>query len=101
MGLFGKKKVSEAPAGNRAVTLNDGVTYMVAATVDCLGDNCPRPQLMTKKAVGELGAGGVVEIVLDNPTSVEALPPMCPQMAATHLATIKEARAWKVYIRKD
>jgi len=101
MGLFGKKKESEAPAGNRAVTLNDGVTYMVAATVDCLGDNCPRPQLMTKKAVGGLGAGGVVEIVLDNPTSVEALPPMCPQMAATHLATIKEARAWKVYIRKD
>ena len=56
---------------------------------------------MTKKAVGGLGAGGVVEVVLDNPTSVEALPPMCPEMAATHLATVKEARAWKVYIRKN
>jgi tRNA 2-thiouridine synthesizing protein A len=43
----------------------------------------------------------VAEIILDNPTSVEALPPMCPEMAATHLATIKEARAWKVYIRKN
>ncbi|MEJ2379368.1 MAG: hypothetical protein P8Y71_29600 [Pseudolabrys sp.] len=55
--------------------------------------------LFSKK--GAVGAGGVVEIVLDNPTSVEALPPMCPEMAATHLATIKEARAWKVYIRKN
>ena len=101
MGLFSKKKESEAPAGGHSVTLNDGVTYIVTTTVDCLGDNCPRPQLLTKKAVGGLGAGGVVEVVLDNPTSVEALPPMCPEMAATHLATVKEARAWKVYIRKN
>ena len=101
MGLFSKKKEAEAPSNGHTVTLSDGVTYMVAKTVDCLGDNCPRPQLMTKKAVSGLGAGGVVEIVLDNPTSVEALPPMCPEMAATHLTTIKEARAWKVYIRKN
>ncbi len=101
MGLFGKKKESEAAENGHSVTLNDGATYIVAKTVDCLGDNCPRPQLMTKKAVGLVGAGNVVEIVLDNPTSVEALPPMCPEMAATHLATIKEARAWKVYIRKN
>lgn len=101
MGLFSKKKEPDAPANGHAVTLDDGVTYTVAKTVDCLGDNCPRPQLLTKKAVGALGTGGVVEIILDNPTSVEALPPMCPEMAATHLATIKEARAWKVYIRKD
>lgn len=100
MGLFSKKKETEAPANGHSVTLND-VNYIVAKTVDCLGDNCPRPQLMTKKAVGAVGAGGVVEIVIDNPTSVEALPPMCPEMAATHLATIKEARAWKVYIRKN
>ena len=101
MGLFSKKKEAEAPANGHSVTLKDGVTYIVTTTVDCLGDNCPRPQLMTKKAVGGLGAGGVVEVVLDNPTSVEALPPMCPEMAATHLETVKEARAWKVYIRKN
>lgn len=100
MGLFGKKKDDAAKAPRNSVTL-DGVAYMVAETVDCIGDSCPRPQLMTKKAVGAQPAGGVVEILVDNPTSVEALPPMCPGMDSTHLATLKEPRCWKVYIRKD
>lgn len=101
MGLFSKKKTAEAPADGFAVTLRGGVTYKVVKTVDCIGDSCPRPQLMTKKAVNELSAGDVVEVILDNPTSVEALPPMCRELAATHLETIKDARCWKVYIRKD
>ena len=73
----------------------------LAQIVDCIGDSCPRPQLMTKKAVGQLGAGEVVQVLVDNPTSVEALPPMCPEMDATHLETVTEGRCWKVYIRKD
>lgn len=101
MGMFSKKKESEAPANGHAVTLNDGITYRIAQTVDCIGDSCPRPQLMTKKAVSALGEGGVVEVLVDNPTSMEALPPMCAELAATHLATLKEARGWKVYIRKN
>jgi len=101
MGIFGKKKTAEAPANGFAVTLGDGITYKIARTVDCLGDSCPRPQLMTKKAVREVNSGDVVEVVLDNPTSVEALPPMCGELVATHLETVKDARCWKVYIRKD
>ncbi|HVZ52700.1 MAG TPA: sulfurtransferase TusA family protein [Pseudolabrys sp.] len=101
MGLFSKKTTAEAAASGFAVTLGDGHTYKVAQTVDCIGDSCPRPQLMTKKAMRDLHSGDVVEVVLDNPTSVEALPPMCGEMAATHLETIKDARCWKVYIRKD
>ena len=101
MGLFSKKKTTAAPADSFAVTLRDGVTYRIAKTVDCIGDSCPRPQLMTKEAVREMNSGDVVEVMLDNPTSVEALPPMCGEMAAKHLDTIKDARCWKVYIRKD
>jgi tRNA 2-thiouridine synthesizing protein A len=100
MGLFGRKQAAEADASNLTVIL-DGKTYKVSQIVDCIGDSCPRPQLLTKKAVGALGVGDVVEVLVDNPTSVEALPPMCDQMGATHLATVKEPRAWKVYIRKD
>ncbi len=101
MGLFGRKDATATNAGRPAVTLSDGVTYPISQTVDCIGNSCPRPQLATKKAVSRLGVGDVVEVLVDNPTSVEALPPMCDQMAATHLETVKEARAWKVYIRKD
>lgn len=101
MGLFGsKKKVEEAGAGGEA-RLSDGTTVQVARRVDCRGDSCPRPQLMTKKAVGEVAAGGLVEVLVDNPSSVEALPPMCNELNATHVETIKDPACWRVYIRKD
>lgn len=101
MGLFGsKKKVEEAGAGGEA-RLSDGTTVQVARRVDCRGDSCPRPQLMTKKAVSEVAPGGVVEVLVDNPSSVEALPPMCDELNATHLETIKDPACWRVYIQKD
>lgn len=101
MGLFGtKKKVEEGPAGGEAV-LGDGRRVAIARRVDCRGDSCPRPQLMTKKAVGEVAAGGLVEVLVDNPSSVEALPPMCNELNATHVETIKDPACWRVYIRKD
>ena len=100
MGLFGKKK-AEACADAGSVTLSDGSEIELAKVVDCIGDSCPRPQLMTKKAVSQIGTGEVIEVLLDNPTSVEALPPMCDELNATHLETAQGDRCWKVYIRKD
>ena len=101
MGLFGsKKKLDEAAAGGEAV-LGGGRKVQVARRVDCRGDSCPRPQLMTKKAVGEIAPGGLVEVLVDNPSSVEALPPMCDELNATHVETIKDPACWRVYIRKD
>lgn len=102
MGLFGSKKSKEeAGAAGGVVTLGDGATYRVARRVDCLGDSCPRPQLMTKKTIAEVGVGEVIEVLVDNPSSVEALPPMCDELGATHLETRKAPHCWQVYIRKD
>ena len=101
MGLFGsKKKVEETSTGGEAV-LSDGSRVQVARKVDCRGDSCPRPQLMTKKAVSEVGPGAVVEVMVDNPSSVEALPPMCNELNATHMETIKDPNCWRIYIKKD
>ena len=100
MGLFGSRKNNSATAAGD-VTLGNGNTYAIANAVDCLGDSCPRPQLMTKKAVSGAATGEVVEISVDNPTSMEALPPMCPVLGATHLETVADAKGWKVYIQKD
>ena len=102
MGLFGKKKkAADAGASPGKATLSSGEVISIARSIDCIGDSCPRPQLMTKKAVGEIASGGVVEVLVDNPSSVEALPPMCNEMGAVHLETVQEPRCWKVYIRKD
>lgn len=101
MGLFGtKKKVEEVIAGGEAV-LADGTRIGIARRVDCLGVSCPRPQLMTKKAINDVAIGDIIEVLADNPSSVEALPPLCDELDATHLETVKAANCWHIYIRKD
>jgi tRNA 2-thiouridine synthesizing protein A len=102
MGLFGaKRKEPAGPAGGGEAKLSDGTVVRIARQVNCIGDSCPRPQLMTRKAIGEAAPHDVVEVLVDNPSSVEALPPMCYELDATHLETMKGDHCWRVYIRKD
>ena len=101
MGLFGKKKQQPDSSEPKEVTLGSGVTVKIAKSVNCLGDSCPRPQLMTKKAVNEIGPDDVIEVIVDNPSSMEAIPPMCHEINCTHLETVKGDRGWNLYIRKD
>ncbi|MBX2886603.1 MAG: sulfurtransferase TusA family protein [Granulosicoccus sp.] len=102
MGLFkSRDKKSDTAQSATSVTLSDGQTYNIANAVDCLGDSCPRPQLMTKKAMKEANSGEVVEVSVDNPTSMEALPPMCDGLGASHLETVSGDRGWQVYIQKN
>jgi tRNA 2-thiouridine synthesizing protein A len=101
MGLFGKKRAEDCGSSSGTATLSDGTSIRLAAVVDCIGDSCPRPQLMTKKAVGKIAPGEIIEVMVDNPSSMEALPPMCDELDATHLETIQSPRCWKIYIRKD
>lgn len=101
MGLFGAKKKTDEIKGGGEVVLGDGTKVTIARQVDCLGVSCPRPQLMTKKAIGEVAIGEVIEVLADNPSSVEALPPMCDELDASHLETVKAPNCWRIYIRKD
>lgn len=101
MGLFSKKEKPKADNEQSSATLTDGTQVTIATRVDCLGDSCPRPQLMTKKALGAASANDIIEVVIDNPTSMEALPPMCPQLSSTHLETVAVDNGWHVYIQKN
>lgn len=73
----------------------------VVRAVDCLGALCPRPQLLTMKVLGEVGAGGVVEVVLDNATAVEGFPALAQTLGCAHLGTVREPGCWRVYLRKS
>jgi len=102
MGLFGKSTKAAADGGAPAtVTLEDGRTVELAQVVDCLGDSCPRPQLMTKKTISKLGAGDIVEVKIDNPTSMESVVAMIPDLGGTHLGTLKGNRGWSVIIQRN
>lgn len=101
MGLFTKRPQAATDGGAaRDALLPDGTRVVVKRTVDCMGDSCPRPQLMTKKALAAATPGDVIEVLIDNPTSMEAIPPMMPVLGSTHLATVRAERCWRVFVRK-
>ena len=105
MGLFGRKSATPETAPEAAslgsVTLEDGCTYTISRVVDVLGDSCPRPQLMTKKALNEAASGAVIEVKVDNPTSMEAIPTVMAAVNGTYLGTLKANRYWRVFVRKN
>jgi len=98
---FGKKEkeIKSSPTGE--VTLENGSVVPIAQSVDCIGDSCPRPQLMTKKALSSAGSGDVIEVLVDNSSSMEAIPPMLNGLGAMLLESRKSDRRWEIYIRKN
>ena len=72
----------------------------VDRTINCIGDGCPKPQLLTLKALNTVEEGGVVELISDNPTAVETIPSMMLSAYGTHLATVRRDGCWKVYVRR-
>jgi len=103
MGLFGKKKERDAveAAPPASITLDDGSSITPVQVIDCIGDSCPRPQLMTKKAVDKASSGDVIEVRVDNSTSMEAIPPMMPGLNSRHLGTVKSGQYWSVLVSKN
>jgi len=89
LGLFSRKTKKEdfQQVNLPEITLSNGVLHQFEQQVDCTGSSCPRPQMMTKKAVNVAQTNDVVEIIVDNLSSMEAVPPMRPQIWATHLET--------------
>jgi len=72
----------------------------VARTLDCLGAACPRPQLLTMKVMEQLHEGEVIELLSDNPATVETLPALMFAVGGTHMATVKGVDHWRVYMCK-
>ncbi len=45
--------------------------------LDVQGYVCPHPQIYTKKALEKLKTGDTLQLVFDNPSSVESISAMC------------------------
>ncbi len=68
-------------------------TYML----DVCGYVCPHPQIYAKKSLEKMNEGDVVEIVLDNPSSVETIVQMCDQVG--HEVLDKKSEGGKIYMK--
>jgi tRNA 2-thiouridine synthesizing protein A len=85
---------------NRSVTLDGYGPLQVHVLIDCLGAVCPRPQLLTMRALDHMSDGEVLELLVDNPGSVEAIPAMGMTLGSMHLITVRDDDCWHIYVRK-
>lgn len=97
--IWQDRKVSITEA-KRQIELPGQGAVMVARSVDCMGAVCPRPQLLTMKMIDELNEGDVIEVISDNPSSVETIPSLAMVLCSSHLATVRDQEGWRIYIRK-
>ncbi|MCL4184232.1 MAG: sulfurtransferase TusA family protein [Burkholderiaceae bacterium] len=84
----------------RKVDLPGRGEVAVVRSIDCVGEMCPRPQLLTVKVIGEVGEGEVIELLTDNAAAVEGFPALAMKLNCAHLATIREPGYWRMYLRR-
>lgn len=94
-------ELERARAGGETIELPGYGQIRIALSINVVGDTCLRTNLVTKRAVAYSSAGDVIEIITDNPSSMETIPFMAPNYNFTHLATLHDERCWRLYIRKD
>lgn len=83
------------------VELPWGEVVQVSHTADCMGAACPRPQLVTMRMLETMKKGDVLELVSDNPTTVETIPALAMVLCSRHLATLHTDIGWHIYLRKE
>jgi TusA-related sulfurtransferase len=69
-------------------------------TVDASGRLCPFPIVETAKAVKALSDGGVLLVIATDPGIATDMPMWCKATRNEHIATFREGRSWKSYVRK-
>ncbi len=65
--------------------------------LDVCGYVCPHPQIYAKKSLEKMNEGDVVEIILDNPSSVETITQMCDQVG--HDVLDKKTEGGKIFMK--
>ncbi len=108
INLFRKKKDSSAMKRHRVCTdvvesveLPGHGVVEVRCRVACEGQGCPKPQLLTLKALNESPEGSVVEVITDNLSAVETIPSMMDIYEGRHLGTIRNEDHWRIYVRRE
>lgn len=97
--LIGRRRSPAVPVSRR-VDLPGRGAVAVVRSIDCVGEMCPRPQLLTVKVMGEVREGEVIEVLTDNAAAVEGFPALAMKLNCEHLVTIREPGCWRIYLRR-
>ena len=80
--------------------MSDFQPPVAARTIDTSGTLCPRPIVETARAIRLLAAGEVLCVVATDPGIQTDMPMWCRSTRHEHLATVRDGKAWRSYVRK-
>jgi len=75
-----------------------GIT--VNKTVDARGTSCPGPLLAAKKAIGEINAGEIMEILSSDEGTKKDIPKWASKKGHEYMGTVEESGYFKIYMKK-
>lgn len=84
-------------------TLDDDALRALAVdqTIDALGTFCPEPVIRTQKKAAEMAAGEVIELLADDAGVEVDIPAWCLSTGNEYLGILKEAEAYRVFVRRS
>jgi TusA-related sulfurtransferase len=95
-----EKRGDTKTGATRRVDLPKHGVVTIVASMDFLGVNCLRTNLLTKKALALAAPGEVLEIITDNPSSAETIPFMLPNYGCIHLETVCNEPNRIIYVKR-
>lgn len=72
----------------------------VTQTVDARGTACPGPLLATKKAVGGIESGEIMEVLSSDEGTKHDIPKWCQKMEHEFLGIVEEDSYTRLFLRK-
>jgi len=73
----------------------------IAKVVDARGTACPGPLLAAKKAIGELEAGEIMEVLSADAGTKRDIPKWATKKGHEYLGDVEEDGYFKLYLRKN
>ncbi len=68
--------------------------------VDARGSACPGPLMATKKAIGEMKSGEIIEVLSSDPGTKRDVPKWAVKKGFEYLGDILEDGYFRLYIKK-
>lgn len=69
-------------------------------SVDARGTACPGPLLAAKKAIGEIAAGQIMEVLSADEGTKKDIPKWAAKKGHEYLGTVEEDGYFKIYMKK-
>ena len=69
-------------------------------TLDAVGLYCPVPVMLTTEKIKELEKGEVLEVMTDDPDSLEDIPCWCKRTGHKFMKVVRENEVYKFYMQK-